>query len=99
MSYNTGIAIVVCIVLALVSVAWNRYFMSYLRKNGNTVDEKRNSVFSVIRSGIMKKHLLAMNAVLLHNTDDDISQALEYIRPTEHINNLLEMLNNEQRGI
>lgn len=105
MNYNIGIAIVVFVSLILAGTIWNRYYMSYLARirNGdagtNTRRTQGKSVLSVLHSGSGKGYTVATGEVLLNNTDYDISEALEYVRPTKHIHNLLERLYSEQRGI
>lgn len=96
MNYSTIIVIGVCMVLTLGSVIWNRYFMSYLARTKDEGEERKSFLFS-IKPASNKECLVSQSNVLLHNTDDDVSQALKYIRPTRHMDQLLEMLGDEQR--
>ena len=105
MNYNFEMAITVGAILVLASVAWNRYYMSYLsRREGggageNAHQERRQAVLSAINAGGGKGYVAVTSSMLMNNTDSDVSEALQYVRPTKCVYNLLEMLYDEQRGI
>ena len=84
------------------SIIWNLYFDAYLKKQ-QTVESKSDnratpSLFSRLKPIIVPCCTCIVCAVLLSNSDDEVSQALNYIKPSKHAKNILEKAN-EQAGI
>lgn len=102
MNYNVLLALAVVCVLIIISVWWNRFFMSYLKKcelrKVKSKETKKEKILYMIKPALCLSNCVVLCTILLCNTDDDISKALEYIQPSKHLNNLLEKLN-EQAGI
>ncbi len=102
MNYNVWTAGCVVVILIIASIVWNRIFISYLKKNEiNNLehrDVEKKTILTLIKPTICLGSFFVMCSILLSNTDDEISGALDYIKPSKHLNNLLEKMN-EQAGI
>lgn len=94
---NILIFLTAMLILLLLSIAWY-FFLSNYYKRKNNVTKRREQVLSVIK---FDKNL-DINAVLcpaeLPNTDEDVADALIYIKAANFAGELLERLY-EQAGI
>lgn len=97
MNYNVQIAFWVVVTLIIGSLIWNRFFMSYLKKSGinksNRGTAGKEMVLNLLKPAIFLKSLSVMCSILLINSDDNISDALNYIKPAKCLDNLLEKIN------
>lgn len=97
MSYSVWTAICVVIILAIASLLWNRIFVSYLKKS--EIDKpkrgtaEKSTILALVKPTIHLGSLFVMCSILLNNSDDEISGALNYIRPSKCLDNLLEKMN------
>lgn len=102
MNSNVWTAVCVVVILVIASLVWNRIFASYLKKSENNKSKhgavEKKTILTLIKPTICLGSFFVMCSILLSNTDDEISGALDHIRPTKHLNNLLEKIN-EQAGI
>ncbi len=102
MNYNVWTAICVVVILIIASLVWNCVFISYLKKGENNKSKhggvEKKTILNLVKPAICLGNFLVMCSILLSNTDDEISDTLDYIRPSKCINNLLEKIN-EQAGI
>lgn len=90
-------------ILAVLSIGWNHFFMAYLKKNqagrpGGRTTEESEKVLRLLRPSSCLKNFIITCPVLLNNSDDEISAALDYVRPSRYAGQLLEKLN-EQAGV
>ena len=100
MNYNIWIAICVVVILIIASLVWNRFFIFYLKKSENNTKYKvmkRKAILNVVKPTICLGNFCVMCLILLSNTDDEISDTLDYIKPSKCINNLLEKINEQTR--
>lgn len=102
MNYNVWTAICVVVILIIASLVWNRVFVSYLKKSEVNKSKYRGvekkTILNLIKPTVCLGSFFVMCSILLSNTDDEVSDALDYIRPSKSLNNLLEKIN-EQAGI
>lgn len=102
MNYSLLTAICVVVILIITSLVWNRVFMSYLRKSEINKSKhggvEKKTILNLIKPTACLGGFIIMCSILLSNTDDEVADALDYIRPSKRLNNLLEKIN-EQAGI
>ncbi len=101
MNYNIWTAICVVVILIIASLVWNRFFVSYLKKSENNKSKhkvmEKKAVLNLVNPTICLGNFCVMCLILLSNTDDEISDTLDYIKPSKCINNLLEKINEQAR--
>lgn len=102
MSSNFEVFVSILVIISLLSFFWYIFFTSYLKKKSrsNTVydNNREKKLLRVIRPGFYCGNLMIECPLRLPNTDDDISEALNYIRPSKYAGDLLEKMY-EQAGI
>ncbi len=102
MNSNLEIFVSVLVIISLLSLFWYIFFTSYLKKkdmSNNGYDNSREKkLLRVITSGLRCEDIRMDCPLGLPNTDDDISEALNYIQPSTYAGNLLEKMY-EQTGI
>lgn len=98
MSSNLIILSLVFTIIILLSIVWNVFYLSHIKKD--KIINKKNIVIEVFQKMNICGLLPSINAtcpVLLSNTDDDISEALIYVKPSQDARTLLESLYEQRR--
>lgn len=102
MNSNFEVFVYVLVIISLLSLFWHIFFTSYLKKKGMSNDGYDNSrekkLLRVINPGLCSTNFEFECSLELPNTDDDISEALNYIEPSKYAGDLLEKMY-EQAGI
>lgn len=97
MVYSIWVPIIAGVVIAVLSIIWNLYFSAYLKKQqiaeSNSDNREPLSLLSRIRPVIVPCCTCIVCAILLGNSDDEVSQALNYIKPSKYAKNILEKVN------
>lgn len=88
MTYSIWVPIVVGIAIVVASKIWDVYFDTYL----NRQKELETSLLSVLRPVIVPCCSIIGCAILLSNSDDEVAQSLNYIKPSKYAENILEKI-------
>lgn len=94
MNYSIWVPLSVILAVVILSVIWDKYFTKYLEKNNIMGKENRGSksvrVLDKIDYTVSACCLCTVCAILLTNTDEVVSETLDYVKPTKHIKGILE---------
>lgn len=102
---NSLIFITVLAIIVFLSIVWKTFYMNYLNKIGFDIQKRsgtkndfngRSRLLSTIKPDLSCSKSIC--PIGLPNTDDDIIDALEYIKPANYAGNLLRNIY-EQTGI
>ena len=100
MNSNTLILIIVFLIIALLSCIWYAFYTSYSNRykaNFQNNNAKNIKFLSVVKPDISLSNFSTECPIVLPNTDDDIAQALKYIKPFSKAGELLENLYGQTR--
>lgn len=98
--YSIWVPIVAGIIIIVLSVAWNLYFTSYLKKGQHATKKTQvGGIYGVLEKvkPITVMCLCIVCPILLANSDDKVADALNHIKPSKHIDNILENINEQAR--
>ncbi len=93
MNSSWMVLLIALIVILLLSVIWNIYYIYNNKKNGMNCNE----IVLMMKARISKDDLHTTCSIVLPNTDHDIAEALQYVRPSKYAGNLLENLYEQTR--
>ncbi|MCM1049647.1 MAG: hypothetical protein NC433_14620 [Clostridiales bacterium] len=103
MNSNISVLLSALATVFLLSIFWYIFYVGYLKKikskyTNTASNSSNNKVLSIIKSEVLHDNLKVECFTELPNTDDDISEALNYIQPPKDAYSLLEKMY-EQAGI
>lgn len=96
MNSSLEIFISAMVVLVVLGVIWGIFLINYLGRNN--IKKENHKILSRIKPDLSVNGFADVCPAELPNTDDDIADALKYIKPTDFANDLLENLY-EQTGV
>ncbi len=92
---NIFIFIIVAIIMFVLSVAWYVFYANYLKKQNNmhiTSKNERTTVLELVKFDPNWEEIPASCQIELPNSDDNIADALPYIKKSDFASELLENL-------
>lgn len=101
MTYSIWVPIIAGAVIIVLSAIWGLYFIAYLKKQQKTENKSGDTEVAFLtrlRPVIVRCCTCIVCAIFLGNSDDEVSEALNYIKPSKHVKNIWEKAN-EQTGI
>lgn len=100
MNYNVWPAFCTIIILSVVSLIWDRVYVPHSKEEevikSNHGTTGKGEILNLLKPSVLLETLSVMCSILLCNTDDNISDALNHIRPSKCLNNLSEKINEQK---
>lgn len=87
--YSVWVPLATLVLIGMLSVGWRRYFSAYVKRKRKENFAERQG----ISHGIRKAYPVKLLSILLANSDEKVAGALKYIRPTSHLDHILEKNN------
>lgn len=96
--YSIWVPVTAFLVIAILSVIWRAYLNAYVKrqkkgKNAAVPEKSIHGVMSKLRSVVVTSCIYTMCSVLLGNSDEKVSDALEYVKPAVCLDHILEKRN------
>lgn len=94
--YSVWVPLATLVLIGMLSVGWRRYFSAYVKQKRKENFAERQGISHGIRKAYPVKllsHICIMCSILLANSDEKVAGALKYIRPTSHLDHILEKNN------
>lgn len=93
--YNMWVPVVTLILIGILSFGWKLYFSAYIKRNKAKVEkrQRKSNALNRIYPVRVISHICIMCSVFLANTDDKVADTLRYIKPTAHLDHILEKHN------
>ena len=86
--------------IMILSCIWGMVFSVSLKKNRKRYGEKKlkkKAFLAKLKPISCWRNVMPVCAILLVNSDEEISKAIYHIKPSRHVNNLLERLYEQRR--
>lgn len=94
MQTNLMILMYALIFISLLCVVWYVIFSFYIKKQ---TTKKKMPFLKTLKPAIWLNKISLICSILLINSDEEISKALNYIEPSKHTDKLLEKLYEQSR--